>query len=63
MTTKQIVQRLQGGEKISLSELHRLERRLAGLQQQVEDIQDAMRKCYSVENQVRVPNPQLVEAT
>jgi len=61
MTTKEIVDRLVDGEKITLKELHRLERRLAGLYRQVEAIEDAVRGCYDVRDGIRVPNRQVVE--
>ena len=65
MTTKQLVHRLTNGEKITLKELHRLERRLAGLRQQADTIEGAIRRCYTytTRDQIRVPAPQLVETS
>jgi hypothetical protein len=57
MTIWEIVDRIGKGNKITLPELQRLERRLGKLRVQMQRIENAMKDCYLPKKQTREPNP------
>lgn len=57
MTIPEVIQKFRDGEKLTLAEVQRLQRRLAKIQGEALDIKEILPKCY-IDGR---PNPKNVE--
>ena len=61
MTISDIIDRLHSGETISMHEFHRMERRLAALRSQADQLDRAIRLCCGKGSHVRLLNLEKVD--